>query len=370
MKKIAVLCLLICFSVITGTAFAAPPPQAETGQVYTVQKDDWLSKIADKYYGDTFAYPLIVEATNARATEDDSFAVIENPDLIEVGQKLWIPDTASAPSAAGGLTGDALRNATYQGIYEEPVQLSDGKYEGKPFVEGGAARPTVTFVDFKAVGDLNGDGIEDAAVFLAENSGGSGVFTYLAAVVAQDGAAINVGTQLLGDRVQLKTVSIEDGKIVVNMITQGPDDPFCCPTLEVRQSYEVQADQLVLTSSEEVGTLSPASLAGTTWALVSHGAYADPTPVLEGTEITALFSVEDGQVAGSAGCNNYFAGFQGTDATLTIGPAGATMMACAEEVMNQESAYLAALETVSGFQFWNGRLMLMVDGGLLTFVAE
>ena len=32
---------------------------------YTVQADDWLSKLADKFYGDIFAYPAIFEATNA-----------------------------------------------------------------------------------------------------------------------------------------------------------------------------------------------------------------------------------------------------------------------------------------------------------------
>lgn len=37
---------------------AAPPTQtAEDGQEYVVQADDWLSKIADKFYGDIFAYP-------------------------------------------------------------------------------------------------------------------------------------------------------------------------------------------------------------------------------------------------------------------------------------------------------------------------
>jgi hypothetical protein len=32
---------------------------------YSVQADDWLSKIADKFYGDVLAFPAIVEATNA-----------------------------------------------------------------------------------------------------------------------------------------------------------------------------------------------------------------------------------------------------------------------------------------------------------------
>jgi len=74
-------------------------PTAEVGgQAYLVQADDWLSKLADKFYGDMFAYPAIVEATNAKAVEDDTFTVIDNPDLIEIGQKLWIPDKGAVES--------------------------------------------------------------------------------------------------------------------------------------------------------------------------------------------------------------------------------------------------------------------------------
>lgn len=81
---------------VAGVAGAAAPPFQDEGQEYTVQADDWLSKLAEKNYGDIFAWPIIWEATNAKAEEDDSFNVIENPNLIEVGQKLWIPDPETA----------------------------------------------------------------------------------------------------------------------------------------------------------------------------------------------------------------------------------------------------------------------------------
>jgi nucleoid-associated protein YgaU len=83
----------IALTVIEEEAAEAPTaPSEEGGQAYIVQLDDWLSKLADKFYGDIFAYPTIVEATNAKAAEDSSFATITNPDLIEIGQKLWIPE--------------------------------------------------------------------------------------------------------------------------------------------------------------------------------------------------------------------------------------------------------------------------------------
>ncbi len=66
---------------------------ADTGcaEEYVVQADDWLSKIADKFYGDILAYPAIFDATNAAAAAGGAYDVIADPNVIEVGQVLCIP---------------------------------------------------------------------------------------------------------------------------------------------------------------------------------------------------------------------------------------------------------------------------------------
>jgi putative spermidine/putrescine transport system substrate-binding protein len=61
-----------------------------------VQADDWLSKIAEKFYGDVLAFTAIAEATNAKAATDSSYAQIANVDVIEPGWKLCIPSAESA----------------------------------------------------------------------------------------------------------------------------------------------------------------------------------------------------------------------------------------------------------------------------------
>ncbi|MEW5961763.1 MAG: extracellular solute-binding protein [Chloroflexota bacterium] len=96
MKRIlSIVCLVtLLTATLLGAASAAPPQQG--GQEYVVQADDWLSKLADKNYGDVLAWPVIWKATNAKAEEDSSFAVIPNPNVIEVGWKLWIPDETEA----------------------------------------------------------------------------------------------------------------------------------------------------------------------------------------------------------------------------------------------------------------------------------
>jgi ribose transport system substrate-binding protein len=93
MRKVLYLLMVFVLLATLAPAAAAAPPQQE-GQAYTVQKDDWLWKLADKFLGDSYAYPAIAMATNAKHAEDDSYAFIWNMDLIEVGDKLWIPSAA------------------------------------------------------------------------------------------------------------------------------------------------------------------------------------------------------------------------------------------------------------------------------------
>lgn len=77
----------------TSVAGAAPPGQEET---YTVQKDDTLWNIAEKYLGNGAAYPAIVGATNKKAVEDTTFPYITDPALIQPGWKLAIPSKETA----------------------------------------------------------------------------------------------------------------------------------------------------------------------------------------------------------------------------------------------------------------------------------
>lgn len=97
-KKVLTINFLWLLILLTASvSWAAPLPQTTVcEQEIIVQADDWLSKIAEKVYGDVFAYPAIAETTNAKQTEDDSFALIENVDLIEIGWKLCVPSAASA----------------------------------------------------------------------------------------------------------------------------------------------------------------------------------------------------------------------------------------------------------------------------------
>jgi rhamnose transport system substrate-binding protein len=96
--------VLFALLLLTSAAALAAPVQQDIvcEEDYSVQADDWLSKLADKFYGDIFAYPAIFEATNAMAQSDSSYATIADADLIEPGWKLCIPSQEDAQALLGG----------------------------------------------------------------------------------------------------------------------------------------------------------------------------------------------------------------------------------------------------------------------------
>ena len=143
------------------------------------------------------------------------------------------------------LTIEQLRDATYDNVLDAPVTLVDGRFEGEPFTPGAVTRPVVTLVPGAAAkGDLDGDQADELIVALARNSGGSGVFLYLAVMRESHGKPANIATLSLGDRVRVTALSIDDGKILAELVEHGPNDPMCCPTSEVSREWTLQDGEL------------------------------------------------------------------------------------------------------------------------------
>ncbi len=141
----------------------------------------------------------------------------------------------------------------------------------------------------------------------------------------------------------------------------------------------IENDRLVITDAAGATTLifvegdAPTELAGNTWwTLVSlAGENSTPTPVLDGTTVTATFSAE-GSLGGSAGCNHYTASYTVDGATLTIEPIARTEMYCGEPegLMDQEDRYLALLTDIASYRMEEGRLILADSDGADLLVFE
>ena len=264
-----------------------------------------------------------------------------------------VPDRS--PSTAPTL--EELGQTTYRGIYEAPVTLTDGVFEGAPFIEGGASRPTVRLVQgIYLTGDLAGDGHQEAAAFLAEQAAGSGTRLYLALSDRDEsGAARNLATVLLGDRVQIITASMDKGGVSVRLVRAGPGDAACYPGEIAISRWTLAGGTLQRVSDQVQGRLSTAELSGSRWRLESMD--IDGASLQE-TAVDLQF--EPDRVSGRSGCNNYFGGIEDGDGPgkIRIGPLAGTRMACAPEVMKLEDAYLRALQTADRFSFLGGALIL------------
>ncbi|HOM67646.1 MAG TPA: META domain-containing protein [Brevefilum fermentans] len=106
-------------------------------------------------------------------------------------------------------------------------------------------------------------------------------------------------------------------------------------------------------------------LKGTSWSLVEiHG-----QPILEGTTPTLIFDEEG--IGGNASCNIFGGNYTLDKGKLTFDQLFNTEMYC-EGAMDQETAYINALQEVVGFKIENGNLQLLDTDGqvILAFAPQ
>ncbi len=142
------------------------------------------------------------------------------------------------------LTVEMLKNAEYHVdfIPGDVAKLTDGEYREEYVTDTGMHLVAMVHFELYEFGDLNGDGVEDAAVILSANAGGSGTLVTLEAVINDKGVPRQVATASLPLGSWAKSVFTEAGEITVDMVTVGPGDAFCCPTMETTQKYRLEGD--------------------------------------------------------------------------------------------------------------------------------
>jgi heat shock protein HslJ len=100
---------------------------------------------------------------------------------------------------------------------------------------------------------------------------------------------------------------------------------------------------------------APPRLEGVLWDVTGYnnGRQAVVSPKT-GTRLTLMF--QDGEVSGSSGCNRFHGQFTVEGNALKIRPLATTRMACEDEVMTQEQAFLRALESATTWAIVRGML--------------
>lgn len=144
--------------------------------------------------------------------------------------------------------------------------------------------------------------------------------------------------------------------------------------LQKSRFFNVREDTLTIRGADLAVLLvfeaPPANPLLGSWVVFSYstgpGAVAAP---LTGTELTVVFRLA--KVAGSSGCNTFQGPYTTKGNLAAIGPLATTLMACADDVMAQETSFLAAFQGVGRVERRGDTLQLLeLDGGVLVTLVK
>jgi hypothetical protein len=157
------------------------------------------------------------------------------------------PAARPAAGPARPIADAVLRNATYHLAFDptRTVQLANGAYADPADGDEGMKIQT-RLLDLVTRGVLP-DGRAEAAVVLVTTAGGTGSFTDVALLADSAGVARNVATVGLGAGVTVKTIRLYADSAAVTLVTHGPKDPACCPTVEQTRHYVLDGGRLIPT---------------------------------------------------------------------------------------------------------------------------
>lgn len=153
-----------------------------------------------------------------------------------------IKEPTEAPQTETGATDP--KNATYT-IEGKQVTLVNGSAQ-ESAAPGSASVVKTTMFDEPTMGDLNGDGVNDAGVMLVVSGSGTGTFYYAAAALNNDSAYTGTNAVLLGDSIAPQTKSIQNQVFTVNYADRKPDEPMTAnPSVGVTKNFTVNGTTLV-----------------------------------------------------------------------------------------------------------------------------
>jgi len=103
------------------------------------------------------------------------------------------------------------------------------------------------------------------------------------------------------------------------------------------------------------------SLEGTKWIMTAYLADGSMQDALSTTSVDATFA--DGTVGGAGGCNQYNGSYELDGDSLTVGMLASTQMACEQAIMDQELAYMTALQSAASYKIDESTLTILDGSG-------
>lgn len=157
---------------------------------------------------------------------------------------------ADQPSPPPIITLQELQSANFPAdlLDRALVRLDQGRFP--PADSSGEPIATLDLAEPVAIA-APGPGVARAAVVVRESGGGTGMFSWLHLLERREGPPRVVASAYLGDRVDLVSLQLSGDTVTVRLVTQGPTDPLCCPTMEVVKRFVREGAELVEARSEK-----------------------------------------------------------------------------------------------------------------------
>lgn len=273
----------------------------------------------------------------------------------------------------GGVLPKDFKNATYV-IDGNVVTLVDGVSEIAILPDSNIVLKTETrYFGNEVVMDLNADGRDDFVFLLTQNTGGTGLFYYVAGALNTEEGYVGTEAVFLGDRIAPQTTEKGDnGIVLVNYADRKPGEPFTAqPSVgksiwlkldigsmqfgEVVQNFEGEADPSRMT------------LGMKKWVWIS-ALYNDGREIVpKKTEDFTISFGNDGRFSATTDCNIVGGNYAVKDNQITFGKMISTKMYCES---SQESEFTGLITNSTSFHFTSrGELILDLkfDNGTVTF---
>ena len=192
---------------------------------------------------------LFAACSGGDGSESPTATIVEEATSVPDSEPTSAPAEATAPPEATApapeLSLDALLNGTYLSGYTASGEYTmvDGGYDEDT---GAPLGPLFIVLTADPVfGDLDGDGVDDAVFITVTNTGGTGRFHDVIAVLNDGGSPAPTAPVDIGDRTRIDELRIVDGTIEIDAVIHGPEDGGCCPSVPATLRFVVDGASLV-----------------------------------------------------------------------------------------------------------------------------
>lgn len=263
-----------------------------------------------------------------------------------------------------------VKNNTYN-INGEIFTLKNGS-TSKEISPDSAIKYTVAIFGEPVYGDLNKDGVNDAAVLLVSNPGGSGIFYYAVLAIATGSTYTTTNTLLLGDRIAPQTIEIHEGRAVFNYAVRKTTDPMTTqPSIgkSLWIHYDTKTGQIgeFVKDFEGEADTNKMSLNMKKWIWVKTQMNDGKITTPKKADAFTLTFNKNGGLNVTTDCNSIGGKYTVKGNTLTFSQMMSTMMYCDG---SQEQEFGGMLNEVGSYLFTNkGELILEIkmDSGTMIF---